>query len=234
MNIFYGPDAVLKQPCQLDETESRHIATVLRHKQGDEIAVFDGHGNLYSGPIIGIGKKDVTVLIDKLVETTTPGPRLHIAIAPPKNIERLEWFTEKVTEIGVSEITPLICQRSERRELRTDRLVKVLLSACKQSMKYVLPIIHEPVKFDAFVSKEVETINQKLMAWCDEKSTALKNTYTKGSNAIVLIGPEGDFTDEEVQLAKQNGYTTVSLGKSRLRLETAGIYAATVFNVINE
>lgn len=234
MNIFYCPAAVVNEYCELDESESRHIATVLRKREGVELQVFNGKGNLFDAHIQTIGKREVTVHILRLVQTEESSlPKLHIAIAAPKNIERLEWFAEKVTEIGVSEITPLICKHSERKDLRADRIEKILLGASKQSIKLNIPKLNPMVKFEEFVSiQQKET--QKFIAYCDEKALHLKDAYTGGHDAVIMIGPEGDFTKQEVLLAEQHGFKTVSLGKSRLRLETAGIFAASIFNLANE
>lgn len=218
----------------LDETESRHIANVMRKRDGEELFVFDGKGNLFDARIQSIGKKEVTVHVVRLMQTQDSTlPRLHIAIAPPKNIERFEWFVEKVTEIGVAEITPLHCKHSERKELRMDRMEKILLGACKQSLKLSLPTMNPMMKLEEFVAKQQEKA-QKYIAYCDEKAIHLKNAYRGNFDAVIMIGPEGDFTKEEVLLAEKNEYETVSLGKSRLRLETAGIFAASVFNLANE
>lgn len=234
MNIFYCPLAILNEYCTLDETESRHIANVMRKRDGEELFVFDGKGNLFEARIQSIGKKEVTVHVERLLQTDEADqPKLHIAIAPPKNIERLEWFVEKATEIGVAEITPLVCKHSERKELRIDRMEKILLGACKQSLKLSLPKLNNLVKLEDFVGQKKNKA-QKFIAYCDEKAVHLKNAYTGNADAIILIGPEGDFTKEEILKAEQNEFKTVSLGKSRLRLETAGIFAATVFNLLNE
>src|SRR5690349_815680 len=132
MNIFYCPAAVLNEYCALDETESRHISGVLRKREGEELFVFNGKGSLFDARIETVGKKEVTIHVVRLLQKeVNDKPKLHVAIAPPKNIERLEWFAEKVTEIGVNEITPLICRHSERKELRMDRIEKVIIAACK-------------------------------------------------------------------------------------------------------
>ena len=234
MNIFYCPDAVLNEHCVLDETESRHIATVLRKRESEELYVFDGKGNLFDARIDSISKKEVGIHVVSLVRVEESNiPKLHIAIAPPKNMERFEWFAEKVTEIGVTEITPILCKHSERKELRLDRIEKILLSAAKQSMKLTIPRLNAMMKYEEFVSS-VNHTNRKYIAYCDEKAIHLKDSYRGGFDAVVTIGPEGDFTREEVALAEKHEFETVSLGKSRLRLETAGIYAATVFNLANE
>jgi 16S rRNA (uracil1498-N3)-methyltransferase len=234
MNIFYCPDAVLNEHCTFDESESRHISTVLRKRENEEMYVFDGKGKLFDARIESISKKEVTVRVVKLIEVEEENkPRLHIAIAPPKNIERLEWFAEKVTEIGVAEITPLLCKHSERKELRLERIEKVLLSACKQSLKLTLPKLNKMVRFEEFVTA-VNGASRKYIAYCDEKAIHLKDAYHGGFDATILIGPEGDFSKEEVNMAEKKEFETVSLGKNRLRLETAGIYAAAIFNLANE
>ena len=234
MNIFYCPLATLDEYRALDETESRHIANVLRKREGEELFVFDGRGNLFEARIQSIGKKEVMVHVVRLMQTDSHAqPKLHIAIAPPKNIERFEWFAEKVTELGISEITPLLCKHSERKELRADRIEKILLGACKQSLKLTLPVLNPMMKLEIFLAQQKNTA-QKYIAYCDEKAIHLKNAYRGNFDAVVMIGPEGDFTKEEVLLAAKHEFETVSLGKSRLRLETAGIFAASVFNLANE
>lgn len=211
-----------------------HLTKVLRKRENDELYVFDGQGKLFDARIENVGKKEATIRIVKLVEVEEQNkPRLHIAIAPSKNTDRLEWFAEKATEIGIAEITPLICKHSERKELRPDRIEKILLGASKQSMKLTIPRLNPVIKFEAFI-KSVKPDDRKFIAYCDEKAVHLKDAYHGGFDAVILIGPEGDFTKEEVLLAEQHEFETVSLGKSRLRLETAGIFAATVFNLANE
>lgn len=234
MNIFYCPNAVLNEYCELDEIESRHIATVLRKREGEELFVFDGKGNLFDTRIKNIGKKEVTVHIVRLMQTEeTTQPKLHIAIAPPKNIERFEWFVEKVTEIGVAEITPILCKHSERKELRLDRIEKILLGACKQSLKLTVPKLNSVTRLENFISTQ-NSETRKFVAYCDEKAIHLKDAYRGGFDAVIMIGPEGDFSKDEILLAEKNEFETVSLGKSRLRLETAGVFAATIFNLANE
>jgi 16S rRNA (uracil1498-N3)-methyltransferase len=233
MNIFYCPNAVLNESCVLDETESSHLIQVLRKRENDELYAFDGKGKLYEARIVGVNKKVTTIHVFRLVKVEENKPRLHIAIAPSKNADRLEWFAEKATEIGIAQITPIICTRSERKELRPDRIEKILIGASKQSVKLTIPQLNPVIKFEAFI-KSVNTADRKYMAYCNEKSIHLKHACQGGFDALILIGPEGDFTREEVILAEQNEFETVSLGKSRLRLETAGIYATTVFNVANE
>ncbi len=235
VNIFYCPTAVLNEYCELDETESRHVSTVLRKREGEELLVFDGKGNLYDSRIKNIGKREVTVQVVRLMQAEEDSfAKLHIAIAPPKNIERLEWFAEKATEIGINEITLLACKHSERKEVRLERIEKILLGACKQSLKLSIPKLNGMVKLEEFVEWQSSVDSRKYIAYCDEKAIHLKNAYKGGFDAVVMIGPEGDFTKQEVIAAEQNGCETVSLGKSRLRLETAGIFVAGIFNLANQ
>jgi 16S rRNA (uracil1498-N3)-methyltransferase len=158
---------------------------------------------------------------------------LHLAVAPTKNIDRFEWFLEKATEIGITEITPVICEHSERTNLRTDRLLKVLISAMKQSLNLHLPVLNEPVRFSDFLKKDFS--GQKFIGYVEEKQEILlKERYQKGSDCVILIGPEGDFSKEEIEKAKQNGFETISLGNSRLRTETAAIVATMTINLLND
>lgn len=235
MNIFYCPTAKLNVVVELDEQESHHAHKVLRKKIGDTIAVFDGKGHLFSASIAVVNKRTISVVIQELIqETNTTKPHLHLAVAPPKNLDRLEWLVEKSTEIGVDEISLIICQNSERREVRLNRIEKVIMSAAKQSLKFKLPVLHECVFYSKFITAQAATASNKYITFCHEKSEHFKSVYPATQNALILIGPEGDFTQEEVHLAEKNGFVMVSLGESRLRLETAAIYATTVFQFMNE
>ncbi len=234
MNIFYCAQAVYNEFCELEESESAHLIKVLRKKVGEELYVFDGKGNLFDARIESIAKRTAVVRMVRLVEKEDADkPKLHIAVALPKNTERFEWFAEKVTEIGIAEITPLLCTHSERKVFNPERVNKVLLSACKQSKHYTLPKLNVMMSFQEFVMS-VNSGVRKYIAYCQEQAIHLQVAYRGGFDAAIMIGPEGDFTKEEVLTAEKNEYEIVSLGKSRLRLETAGIYAATVFNLANE
>lgn len=207
---------------------------MLRKRPGDEVQVFNGKGTLFNARIDAVGKKTATLFVLSVLKAEeNVKPALHIAIAPSKNTERFEWFCEKATEIGIAEITPLLCEHSERKELRADRIEKVLLSAAKQSLKLHLPVLNKVTAFNHFVEQQ-NYKSEKLIAYCDEKAVHLKDALNKNTDAVILIGPEGDFSEAEIKLALQAGYKTVSLGKSRLRLETAGIFVAAVFNLTNE
>ena len=235
MQLFYTKE-IIGDFAYFDEVEARHCTQVLRKKVGDSIHFIDGKGSLYRGEIDETGKKKCVVRI--LEHHANFGQRsfyLHIAIAPTKNTDRLEWFLEKATEIGIDEITPIFCDHSERTRLRNDRLEKIILSAAKQSLKAKLPQLNEPLKIDQFF-RQIEPANQHLfIAHCAEgEKKSLQHNYQKGGNVIMLIGPEGDFSEREIQLAFEHGFSSISLGESRLRTETAAIVACTCVNFINQ
>ncbi len=229
MQLFYITD-IAGESCLMDRSESHHCIKVLRLKAGDTVHFVDGVGGFYQGVIEEDDPKACLVRIVK--HTVDFGNReygLHIAIAPTKNTERFEWFLEKVTEIGIDEITPLICGHSERRQVRADRLENILISAMKQSVKARKPILNEMVTFEAFLGKTFDGCN-RYIAHCleNEKRDELLTTPNKGLQYLVLIGPEGDFTPEEVKQATDKGYKAVTLGSSRLRTETAGVVTAQI------
>jgi 16S rRNA (uracil1498-N3)-methyltransferase len=233
MDLFFAPD-IKEGFYQLPEEESKHIVRVLRMKPGDSIFLTDGRGNLTEASIVEASVQKCTV---KTILTTMEYQKrpfhLHIAIAPTKNTDRFEWFLEKSTEIGIDVITPLLCAHSERTRLKTDRLQKVVIAAMKQSLKAYLPKLDEPVEFKRFIERPFD--GQKFIAYCGEVSyLELQKSYHKGMKALILIGPEGDFSPEEVEFAKNQGYMPISLGKSRLRTETAGIVTCTIINFLNE
>ena len=233
MHLFYQPNIHENSPPFLDEAESKHAIRVLRLKENDLIQLVDGKGTFYEAKITHAqAKKCEFEIQDKRVEGSK-SPYLHIAIAPTKNNDRLEWFTEKCTEIGIHEITPIVTQHSERKNLKEDRLVKTAVSAMKQSLKATLPQINSLTPFKTVITSSFD--GNKYIAHCyNEEKKELKNNYKAGENALILIGPEGDFSKEEVELAIKNNFIPISLGKSRLRTETAGIVACHTFNLINE
>ncbi len=200
---------------------------------GDTLHLTDGMGNLFEGHIMAKDIKNCPVMLQKV--TSGYGKRsfhLHLAVAPTKNIARFEWFLEKATEIGIDEITPLICEHSERVHIRVDRLQKIILSAAKQSQKAYLPVLNEPVKFNDFLKLNLPPA--RFVAYVEEKQPVhLKTAYQKG-DCTILIGPEGDFSTNEMEAAIQNDYKPVSLGPSRLRTETAAIVACHIINITNE
>lgn len=233
MQLFYVPN-ISGTEVVLDETESKHAIRVLRLSKGDNIRIIDGKGGFYLAEIADANpKKCLLRIFDTTKEFGKRNFHLHIAIAPTKNNERLEWFLEKATEIGISEITPLITERSERKTVNQERLEKILVSAMKQSVKAYLPRLNYSQKFMEMVKNPF--IGKKFIAYVEEKQPVhLKNLVERGENVLVLIGPEGDFSADEVQLALQNDFQLVSLGESRLRTETAGVVACHIVNLANE
>ncbi len=233
MFLFYS-DNIKDDIAELPQVEAMHCVKTLRKKVGDTIHFVDGKGGLYSGKIIGTGKKTCTIGIETVDFQESRKPKLHIAIAPTKNINRLEWFLEKTTEFGIDEITPLLCFHSERKNIRLDRLEKVVLSAMKQSLKRYLPKLNDLTNFKDFINSENIQESQKIIAHCQTgREGHLKEVYNVGQNTTILIGPEGDFSDKEIELALQQQFQPISLGESRLRTETAGIAACHIFNLKN-
>ena len=232
MHLFYIP-GVSGNSIQLDETESKHAIRVLRLEKGEKVNVVDGKGGFYLAEITDANpKKCLLQILDKKTAFGKRNFHLHIAIAPTKNNDRFEWFLEKATEIGIDEITPLITEHSERKVVNTERFEKILVSAVKQSVKAYLPQLNEPVTFKELV-KQPGT--QKFIAYVDENHRDhLKNLIQKDDNVLVLIGPEGDFSKTEIELALKNGFVPVSLGASRLRTETAGVVACHIVNLAND
>ena len=242
MHLFYTPD-ISSNTYTLNEEESKHSIRVLRLKIGDKVVLIDGKGGWYEAVIKEDNPKNCVVNITETKkEFGKRNIHLHIAIAPTKNMDRLEWFTEKATEIGIDEITTLDCQNIERTVVKTDRLNKVAVSAIKQSLKTYLPKINEITELKKLIASHTNFTGQKFIAHCypslsekgEDKRLHLKELYKKGNNALILIGPEGDFSVEEVKLALNNGFKEISLGSSRLRTETAAMYACTTVNILNE
>ncbi len=233
MHIFYTPNLSGKS-FVLDETESKHCVRVLRLAEGDEIVLVDGRGGWFVARIADANPKRCAVaVVDEKLSYGLRNFSIQVAIAPTKNIDRIEWFLEKATEIGITRVTPLLCHHSERKEIKADRLEKVMVSAMKQSLKAYLPQLDEMTKFATLVKQPFN--GQKFIAHCEEQHRELlKNVVRPGENYLILIGPEGDFSPEEIQLALDNGFLPVSLGKSRLRTETAGLVACHTFNLLNE
>lgn len=233
MALFYAPDIL--STLKLDEEESNHAVKVLRMKAGDSLQIVDGKGGYYEAKISDAHHKHCGVEIVETISEFEKRPyHLHIAIAPTKNIERLEWFIEKATEIGIDEITPIICEHSERKIVKIDRLDKIAVSAMKQSKKAYLPVINEPVSMLSFVSNCKE--EQKFIAHCmsDSERVDLSSAYKPGADVVVLIGPEGDFSPAELKQTLNNGFVPVVMGQSRLRTETAGVVAVHTVVLLND
>src|SRR5574344_1951320 len=232
MYLFYCPDILSTN--SLSDKEATHCVNVLRLKINDIVHVTDGIGNLYKAEINNISNKNISLNIIDTQNNFMPLPyNLHIAISATKNIDRIEYFVEKATEIGISEISFLNCRYSERKNVNTDRIKRIAEAAMKQSYKAFHPKINELIPFSNFMKLQFSE-EQKFIAHCypDSKSF-LANNVTKNSSYLVLIGPEGDFSEEEVSIAKNNGFLPISLGSSRLRTETAALYATTLISVIN-
>jgi 16S rRNA (uracil1498-N3)-methyltransferase len=232
MQLFYTPNTITDS-YTLNIEESAHCIRVLRLREGDEIFLTDGKGGLFKSVIISDDSKHCTV---KIIETSHDyGKRnyfLHIAIAPTKNIDRVEWFLEKATEIGVDEITPLICEHSERRSVNAERLNKIITSAMKQSLKAYLPKLNKETKFEEFIKQQLPF--SKYIGYCSDDTKKLKDFYKCGNDAVILIGPEGDFSETEVMKAKENNFIPVNLGNSRYRTETAALVACHTINLMND
>ncbi len=236
MQLFYHP-AISQSTKELtfDKEESRHIIKVLRMKENDTFKITNGKGSFFSAEIINANPKGCFVkIISEEVQQPLPY-QLHLAVAPTKLNDRYEWFLEKATEIGISEITPIICDHSERKTIKPDRYEKILQSAMKQSLKAYLPILYEAVPFSDFVKNEANSAALKFIAHCEEtEKRSFKSVLLPNRKITVLIGPEGDFSSQEIMEAKQAGFLPVSLGESRLRTETAAIVACHSTAFVNE
>src|SRR5690606_16560337 len=233
MQLFYNPHiAETNTEFSFDREECRHIVKVLRKSEGDTIHITNGKGELFIAEIILADVKNCTA---KIIDRQLQAPKtyyLHMVVAPTKTNDRYEWFLEKATEIGVDEITPVICDHSERKVIKTERYQKIIQSAMKQSLSYYMPILNDPTTFSDFIKKEVT--GQKFIAHCeDSQKMSLKRVALADHKITILIGPEGDFSNEEIKLATKSGYTPISLGKNRLRTETAAIVACHTVSLIN-
>ena len=227
MQVFTASTAEINSGF-LNETESKHCIKVLRKSIGDEINITNGEGELLKCVITVAHQKKCEFNVIKNTKTSAITPPLHIAIAPTKNIDRFEFFLEKCTEIGIQKITPILCFHSERKVLKTERLEKIIVSACKQSKNYHFPILNELTPLKDILSLDVP---QKLIAHCNEEEKVLLKSLAFQKETLLLIGPEGDFSKDEIKLALKNGFQPISLGESRLRTETAGLVACTTVNL---
>lgn len=231
MELFYSRD-IDGGICRLDKDESGHCAKVLRHRCGDEIAVIDGCGTLYRCRITCDNPKGVEAMVLSSEESWGGHPySLHLAVCPTKNNDRYEWFAEKACEVGMDMISPIIGEHSERRIFKTARLEKILVSAAKQSLKAAIPVVNEPVSVKEFIRGQ-EGQALKMIAYCFEDESIPRRSIKEvlegyeGTEILVMIGPEGDFSKEEAQMALEAGFIPVHLGASRLRTETAAVTAA--------
>ena len=238
VRFFYAPDAATTH--ELPEEEAQHAVRVLRLDAGDEIMLMDGKGSFYLAEITEATKKRCFYQLKE----TLPQPRqwqghLHLAMAPTKNLDRVEWLAEKATEIGFDELTFLNCKFSERKVLKTERIDKILISAMKQSHKAWKPILNEMTDFKDFMKRDFKGGKYICHCYGEEndvelgKKVLLKDVLKVGEDALVMVGPEGDFSVDEVLEAERNGFQSVSLGESRLRTETAALIAVHLMNLFN-
>ena len=232
MELFYSQD-IEGGTCRLDHDESGHCIKVLRHRCGDEISVIDGRGTLYRCRIVSDSHKEVVAQVIDSVQDWGGHPyKLHLAVCPTKNNDRYEWFAEKACEMGFDELSPIIGDHSERRILKTPRVEKILISASKQSLKAAVPVVNEPVSVKEFIAANADKDGLKLIAYCFDDDRVPRRSIKEvlsgyeGNDVTVMIGPEGDFSHEEAELALQAGFIPVHLGASRLRTETAAVTAA--------
>ena len=233
MQLFYNPELTKETTLfTLDTEESRHLLKVLRKKTGDEFHITNGKGLLFTAAITNDDPKNTLATVTSSQKKHAKMHSLHMVVAPTKSNDRFEWFLEKATEIGVNEITPIFCDRSERKTLKMARCEKVIQSAMKQSQQTYLPVLHPPVSFKEFLEKEHPGI--LFIAHCAEgEKMELKRRVAPDKDITILIGPEGDFTATEIFQAYEKGFLSVSLGENRLRTETAAIYACTTVAVLN-
>lgn len=234
MQLFYNSHITNSdKQVTFNKIESKHIIRVLRKKEGDLLFITNGNGLLFSAKINIASDKKCIANIIKITEKTKPWHyKLHLAIAPTKNNDRFEWFLEKATEIGIDKITPLICERSVRKVIKFERMQKIIESAAKQSLKYHFPKLNELTKFEDFINSQESS--KLFIAHCHnlEKKPLQSLCKTEGE-LIILIGPEGDFTINEINIAQSKNFEPVSLGESRLRTESAGIIATHTVSLIN-
>ena len=234
MNLFYsGNIDNEKTQIVLTNQEHAHLSKVLRKSNGDLINITDGLGYIYKCRIDEIVKGSTTLSVLNSYNDNIEYPQLTIAISITKKISRFEWFLEKATEIGVYSIIPIISQHSEKSRLNFDRCTKILVSAMKQSLRTRLPILNAPIGFNDYIKRTAE-IDKKFIATCKVNNPVLlKYELKKGLSAEILIGPEGGFSEKEINNAKNTNFTSISLGQSRLRTETAGVSACMIFSIIN-
>lgn len=232
---FFYIDTVSTDNVVLNEETSKHIVQVLRMQNGEQLQLTDGKGNLFTCEITDNNRKRCTVRINQTNNEQRITDNITIAISLLKNSSRFEWFLEKATEIGVTEIIPFVCERTEKTAFKQERMNSILISAMLQSQQTFLPLLHQPIKFNQLLSKQFANTS-KYIAHCEDEnnkeqlSTKLLNSP---ASKLILIGPEGDFTKQEIELALQKNFIPVSLGTTRLRTETAGIVAATLLSLLS-
>ncbi len=232
---FYAPD--IATDAVLPESESGHATRVLRKQAGDVIEVVDGKGLLYTCTIVDPHHKHTLVRVDSVGELPKVWkPSITVAVAPTKHADRMEWLIEKLVEIGIDRFVPLRCERSERKELKAERIEKIAVSAMKQSLKAVLPQIDDTTPLLSFIKEERNAAAQKFVGYCDDsvERRLLAKAYTPGSDVVLLIGPEGDFSPAEIEACFKAGFVPVTMGDNRLRTETAALVAADTIHILNQ
>lgn len=233
MQLFYCND-ITDKLYTLSKEESAHCVRVLRKKSGEKIDIIDGRGGLYEAVIIDDKPSGCVVeVVGSRSEFGKLPYELHIAIAPTKNIDRIEWFLEKSGEIGISEVSLLLCDHSERKTVKQERVEKVVVSAVKQSLKAYVPKLNELVSFAEFMKQDFGDM-PRFIAHCDPDFERVHLKKIVGDRALVLIGPEGDFSPKEIKMALSKGFVSISLGNSRLRTETAALYATSIVSLAAE
>jgi 16S rRNA (uracil1498-N3)-methyltransferase len=234
MELYFLPDLTEGKTAVLTAEESRHCVRVLRHKNGDSIQLIDGKGGLYAGLIREADPGACVVeIIYRHENFGDKDFKLHMAVAPTKNIDRFEWFCEKATEVGVDRLTPVICEHSEREKMKTERIQRLMIAAIKQSVKAWLPKIDEPIEFDKFISCDFSGAKKFICSSVASPTDNFKKHYKKGEDAVVIIGPEGDFSNRELTEAAAKDFKMINLGPSRLRTETAALVACHTINFLN-
>jgi 16S rRNA (uracil1498-N3)-methyltransferase len=234
MQVFFAPD-ITGDVFVLSQDESKHIVRVLRMTRGTTVKLIDGKGNLYEGLIEDPDPKRCTITVTGVIrEFEKRNHKLNIAISPLKNPDRFEWFVEKSVEIGIDRITPLICKNTEKQSIKPGRINNIIISAMKQSLKAFMTVLDEPVSFREFTGLKHNGI--KMIAHCNNTfdRSRISDAYNRQEDATILIGPEGDFSEEEIRLAADEGFSQIHLGYSRLRTETAGIAACLSVYLINQ
>ena len=234
MELFYNENLHINdESLNLSPDESRHLSKVLRKKVGEKIRVTNGHGLEWNGELITTDSRKATAKKKEAVLHQNKIIPLHIAIAPTKSNGRLEWFLEKATEIGVTEITPLVCDHSEKKSIKSERINKILIRGLKQSVQYFLPKLNPLISFEEFITSNHPQI--KLLAHCQNSNrTPMHKLGNLNKEILIMIGPEGDFSNQEIKAALHNSFIEITLGVNRLRTETAGIIACSKVNTLRE
>ncbi len=227
--FYYTQPSSQDHKLSLEKEETRHITKVLRKKVGDKISITNGRGDLFDAQISELTSNRCTLLLKHIRTQKPTSPGLHIAIAPTKMNDRMEWFLEKSTELGIHSITPLLCHNSERRVIKEERYDKIIISAMQQSLRLHKPKLAPLTSFEDFIKTKREAV--QLIAHCEESDKIHLSEYlSPAKDTVLLIGPEGDFSPTEITLALEHQFNPVHLGHTRLRTETAGMYATSLFN----